>query len=123
IPTPRGRGRPTAVGVSCAALVAPGCLRARRWARETMAAAETSPLDAPPPPPPAPEVDARFLRLRDDVIGATRSQRYFDLILWPRLVELTDAAALVRPPGRRGPGQRGPSPRAPGAPVAEIRTR
>ena len=38
--------------------------------------------------PPAPELDARFLALRDDVRYSIRSRRYFDVILWPRLVEL-----------------------------------
>lgn len=58
----------------------------------------------------APSLDrTRFHQLRDDVRLAARSQRHFDLVVWPRLVRLAKAphdAPLAKPPGRsfgRGP--------------------
>ena len=55
-----------------------------------------------------PELDTRFLALRDDVIYSVRSRRYFDVILWPRLSELA-GTELPRPAPRRGIRRRGPS--------------
>jgi len=100
--------RPAAVRLSCALLVAIACARARRWARDAAGPYPTSPLDAPSPAPPAPVLDARFRGLRDDLIYSTRSRRYFDVILWPRLGEL-GGSDLARPPERRVLRRRGPS--------------
>jgi len=100
--------QPVAVRLSCAAIVAAGCVRALRRARGAMEAEPRSPLDAPPPPAAVPELDARFLALRDDVIHGTRSRRYFDRILWPRLSGLA-GTDLPRPAERRGLRRRGPS--------------
>ena len=60
------------------------------------------------PVPPPPELDSRFLRLRDEVVYSTRSRRYFDAILWPQLGRLA-GADLPRPPERRGLRRRGPA--------------
>ncbi len=100
--------QPVAVRLSCAAIVAAGCVRVLRRARGAMEAEPISPLDAPPPPAAVPELDARFLALRDDVIHGTRSRRYFDRILWPRLSGLA-GTDLPRPAERRGLRRRGPS--------------
>jgi hypothetical protein len=100
--------RTLAVRLVCAVAVAAGCVRAVRWARGVVQAEDVSPLDAPPPPGAGPELDARFLALRDDVIYGTRSRRYFDVILWPRLSELA-GTELPRPAARRGIRRRGPS--------------
>jgi hypothetical protein len=64
----------------------------------------------------------RFARLRDDVIWSSRSHRYFDVVLWPRLVEL-GGLELSRPPSRRGLLRRGPSLRALEAVIAQIERR
>jgi hypothetical protein len=67
-----------------------------------------SPFDAPPPAPPEPELDSRFLRLRDEVVYSVQSRRYFDAILWPRLCTLA-GTSLPAPPERAGIRRRGPS--------------
>jgi hypothetical protein len=57
------------------------------------------------------------------VIYGTRSRRYFEVILWPRLVELARSEMLPRPEDRRGLRRRGPSLRAIEELVAEIERR
>lgn len=115
--------RPVAVRLACTAAVIAGCVRALRWARGAAAPPVVSPLDAPAPPAAVPELDARFLALRDDVIYGTRSRRYFDVILWPRLGALAGSEMLARPANRRGFPRRGPSLRAIEELVAEIEKR
>jgi hypothetical protein len=114
--------RPIVVRLACAAVVAVGCVRARRWVRDAMSPPAVSVLDAPPPARPAGEVDARFRGLHDDLVFSTRSQRYFDAILWPRLSALA-GADLPRPPERPGRRRRGPSLRTLEALVAEVERR
>jgi hypothetical protein len=114
--------RPTAVRLACAVIVVAGCARARRWAREALAPLPVSPFDAPPPPPPVVEMDGRFLRLRDDLVSSTRSRRYFDVVLWPRLCDLA-GVELPRPPEQRARLRRGPSLKALGALVALVERR
>ncbi len=100
--------RPAALRLSCVVVVPFGCVHARRWARDALAAPAMSPLDAPPAPPPAAVLDAGFCKLRDDLIASTRSRRYFDVILGPRLSALA-GAELPRPAERRVASRRGPS--------------
>lgn len=114
--------QPVAVRLSCAAIVAAGCVRALRLARDAMEPEPISPLDAPPPRAAVPELDARFLALRDDVTYGTRSRRYFDAILWPRLSGLA-GPDLPRPAERRGLRPRGPSMSALARLVTEIERR
>jgi len=114
--------RPIALRLACAVVVAAGCVRARRWVRETVEPHAISAVDAPPREPPAPELDARFMRLRDDLIASTRSRRYFDVILWPRLSKLA-GADLPRPAKRRGIPRLGPSLHALEGLIAEIEGR
>jgi hypothetical protein len=115
--------RPVAVRLSCAAAVIAGCVRALRWARAAAAPSVVSPMDAPAPPAAVPELDARFLALRDDVVYGTRSRRYFDVILRPRLDTLAGAEGLPRAADPRGIRRRGPSLRAIEELVAEIERR
>lgn len=91
--------RPTAIRLGCTLLVVAGGVRLRRSVVRSMEGQSLSPLDASPPPAPPPELDARYLRLREDLILSTRSRRYFDAILWPRLLEL--AGGRLAPPARR----------------------
>ena len=98
--------RSAVVRLVCAGAVAAVAMRARRWAAGPGGA--VSLLDAPPPPAAEAELDARFLALRDDVIHGTRSRRYFDVILWPRLTALA-TGPLPRPATRRGVRPRGPA--------------
>jgi len=115
--------RPVAVRLVCTAAVIAGCVRALRWARGAGAPPVVSPLDGHAPPAAGPELDARFLALRDDVIYGTRSRRYFEVILWPRLHALARSEMLPRPANRRGIPRRGPSLRAISEVVAEIERR
>lgn len=114
--------RPVVVRLACAGIVAVGCVHLRRWARDGLAAPAISPLDAPLAPPPAAELDAGFRRLHDDLIASTRSRRYFDVILWPRLSALA-GAELAPPAERRVARRRGPSLHAIERIIAEIERR
>jgi hypothetical protein len=100
--------RPLVVRLAAAAIVAAVCLRVVRRVGATLDADAGSPFDTPPPAPPEPELDSRFLRLRDEVVFSVRSRRYFDAILWPRLRALA-STDLPRPPERPGFRRRGPS--------------
>ena len=99
--------RPVALRLACAVIVFAGCVRVIRGVRRAIEGHPTSALDTPPPVSPAQEMDERFLRLRDELIFSTRSQRYFDAILWPRLLRLA-GATLPRPAERRGRRRGGP---------------
>jgi hypothetical protein len=111
--------RTLAVRLVCATAAIAGCIRAVRWARDAVAAERISPLDAAEPQPPGPELDPRFLALREDVIESARSRRYFDVVLWPRLVELA-GTQLRRPASRWSVLRRGPSMRELSRLVGEI---
>lgn len=114
--------RSAVVRLACALVVAVGCVHVRRWARDALEPPTISPFDVSPAPPPAAEVDASFRRLHDDLIASTRSRRYFDVILWPRLSALT-GAELPRPAERRVGRRRGPSLPAIERIIAEIERR
>jgi hypothetical protein len=100
--------RPLAVRVACALIVVAGCLRVTRRVRRSIDGYAPSVLEAPPAVAPAPELDERFLRLRDELVFGSRSRRHFDLILWPRLLRLA-GASLPRPAERHGIFRDGPS--------------
>ena len=114
--------RAAAVRLACAVIVVAGCARVLRGVRSSMQGDAPSPLDAPPPVSPAPELDERFLRLRDDLVFSTRSRRYFDVILWPRLGDLA-GGTLPRPAERRGIRRRGPSLKTLESLIAEVERR
>ena len=101
--------RPLIVRLACAGLVGLVCLRVVAGLGRAAERDIASPLDAPAPPVPEPELDSRFVRLRDEVVFSTRSRRYFDAILWPRLCGLA-GEDLPRPAERHGLRRRlGPS--------------
>jgi hypothetical protein len=112
--------RTLAIRLGCGLLVVAGCVRLTRSARRAIDEQPPSALDAPPALPPAPELDERFVRLRGDVTAGTRSQRYFDSILWPRLLAIA-GESLPRPAAR--PARRGPSLRALERLIAEAEKR
>lgn len=114
--------RSVTVRLACAAIVVAGCVRVLRGVRRSIEARAASALDAPPPSARAPELDARFLGLRDELVFSTRSARYFDAVLWPRLQRF-GGADLSRPEDRQGMRRRGPSLRALERLVAEIEKR
>jgi len=100
--------RPLAGRLACALLVAFGCIRIVRSVRGAMAG-QASALDAPSPRAQPPDLDERFLRLRDELRFSVRSRQYFETILWPQLCRL-GPADLPRPAERRrGPGRDGPA--------------
>ena len=100
--------RPLAARLACGLLVAVGCVRLIRSARRSLEGAATSALDAPAPRAQPPDLDERFLRLRDELRFSTRSRQYFETILWPQLGRL-GGADLSRPPERHGVRRDGPS--------------
>ena len=53
------------------------------------------------------QVDDRFVRLRDDLMFSTKSRRYFEAFLWPRLRTL--GGADLTPPPEAPRSRRGPS--------------
>ncbi len=114
--------RSVALRGACALAVAVGCARAARWARSVRAPGPVSALDAPAAPVPVAALDERFLALWDDVRFGTRSRRYFDRVLWPRLAALA-GHPLARPAARRGIGRRGPSLTSLEGVLAEIERR
>jgi hypothetical protein len=114
--------RPVAVRLGCAVIVVAGCVRLRRVARRSIERSASSVLDVPPPAPTDPDLDTRFLRARDDLVFSARSQRYFDAVLWPRLVELA-GPELPRPAARAGIRRRGPSLRTLEGLIAEAEKR
>jgi len=116
--------RPVAVRLACAIALGIGCARARRWARDAVETGVVSPFEAPASPAPAVQLDAGFLRLRDDLVASTRSRRYFDVVLWPRLASLAGPGpALPRPARRRLLRRRGPTLRELEDLVARVESR
>ncbi len=111
--------RPLVVRLACAAIVVFGCIRVTRAVRRSIEHEPPSVLDTPPPASRHPTVDERFLRLRDDLVFSRRSQRYFDVFLWPRLRDL-GGADLAPPVTRR---RRGPSSSAVERLISEIERR
>jgi hypothetical protein len=110
-----------AVRVGCALAVMAGGLHLRRAVRRAIGEDARSPLDASPAPAPPPDLDGGYLRARDDVVWSTRSRRYFDAILWPRLLALA-GGHLARPAARTGT-RRGPSLRALERAIAQVERR
>jgi hypothetical protein len=101
--------RPLAARLACSLVVAFFCVRIVRSVRGSMEGAAPSALDASPPRAQPPELDERFLRLRDELRFSARSRRYFETILWPQLRRL-GGDDLPTPPERHGPLRRdGPS--------------
>jgi hypothetical protein len=100
--------RPLAARLACALLVAAACTRLIRSARGSIEGAGASALDVAAPRAQPPELDERFLRLRDELRFGTRSRQYFETILWPDLGRL-GGAGLSLPPERRGIRRDGPS--------------
>jgi len=100
--------RPLAARLACAAIVVAGCVRVMRSVRRSLAEQAPSALDAPAAKAHAPELDERFLRLRDELVFSVRSRQYFDGILWPQLRRL-GGVDLPRPVERRGVRRDGPS--------------
>ena len=91
--------RSVAIRLVCAVIVAAGCVRVIRGVRRSIDGSAASSLDAPPRVAPAQELDERFLRLRDELVFSVRSRRYFDAILWPRMLRL--AGPSLSPPAER----------------------
>ena len=100
--------RPLATRMACAALVVVGCARLIRSVRSSLEGHPPSALDAPAAKAQAPELDERFLRLRDELVFSTRSRHYFNSIFWPQLTKLA-GADVPRPATRRGFRRDGPS--------------
>ncbi len=105
--------RAAGIRLACAAVVAAIGVRVVRGIRRAIDEGPPFELDAAPAAPAPPDLDERFVRLRDELRFSVRSQRYFDTVLWPRLVELA-GPALAPPPARRRGRRDGPSGRGRG---------
>ena len=99
--------RPLAARLACAALVAFGCIRMVRSVRGSTEGAAAWALDAASPRAEPPELDERFVRLRDELRFSARSRQYFDTILWPQLRRL-GGHDLPAPTERHGVRRDGP---------------
>ena len=113
--------RPLAARLACALLVAFFCVRIVRSVRGSFEG-HASALDATPPQAQPPELDERFLRLRDELRFSVRSRKYFETILWPQLCRL-GGDDLPRPPERRGVRSDGPALRELERAVAAVEAR
>jgi hypothetical protein len=92
--------------VACAFVLGVALLQFRRAFLDRLADRGASALDAARGRlEPEPGVPHHFHDLASDVRTALRSRRYFDKVLWPRLIALTPRP-LLRPAARPG---RGPS--------------
>lgn len=100
--------RVTIVHLVCAVVVTVGSIRVVRGVRRTADGHATSPVDMPPAPAPTVILDEVFLRRRDELTYSIRSRRYFDAVLWPRLLALA-GTHLPPPPRRRWCSRLGPS--------------
>jgi hypothetical protein len=100
--------RAVGVRLASAAIVVAASVRVIRGVRRAAEASPPFALDAAPPAAPPPELDERFLRLRHELVFSIRSRRYFDTVLWPRLLKLA-GTTLAPPPERRGRRRNGPS--------------
>ncbi|MGH7334663.1 MAG: hypothetical protein ACREKS_18340 [Candidatus Rokuibacteriota bacterium] len=87
------------VRLVCATAVALGSMRLVRNVRRAAAERPNSPADVPPVAPATTILDDAFLRRRDELTYSVRSRRYFDAVLWPRLLAL--AGRQLSPPPRR----------------------
>ena len=99
--------RPLAARLACALLVAFFCVRILRSVRGALDG-HASALDAAPPRAQPPEMDERFLRLRDELRFSMRSRKYIETILWPQLCRI-GGDDLPLPPARHGVRHDGPS--------------
>jgi hypothetical protein len=88
--------RPVAARLACAGLLIGVSLRVLRSVRTSFEEHTGSVLDVPSPRAHAPELDERFVRLRDEVVYSVRSRQYFEGILWPQLQRL----GAAEPPPR-----------------------
>jgi hypothetical protein len=114
--------RGPAVRLGCAVIVVVGSSRVIRGLRRSLDADAPSPLDAARVAASAPELHEGFVKLRDEIAVSTRSRRYFDLTLWPRLLALC-GPGLAPPARRRGILSDGPSVRAIERLVANVEER
>lgn len=113
--------RPLAARVAAAALVGIGCMRLIRSVRGSLEEQTPSALDAPAARAASPELDERFLRLRDELRFSTRSRQYFDSILSPQLAQLA-GRDLPEIPTRRRFRRDGPSVSALAGLITKVET-
>jgi hypothetical protein len=105
--------RAVAIRLACTVAVVAISVRVVRGVRRAIEAAPPFELDAAAAAPAPPELDERFVRLRDELRFSVRSRRYFDTVLWPRLAGLA-GPGLAAPPDRRRARRDGPAGRGRG---------
>jgi hypothetical protein len=102
--------RTLATRIATAVVLGLAALRIRTLVRLALADRAYSAFDAATSTAAVPTPDrTRFHQIHDEVRFGAKSQRYFDLVFWPRLLALARepaAESLPKPPGRsfgRGP--------------------
>jgi hypothetical protein len=110
------------IRVICALALAVGSFRVVRSVRRAAADHPISPADGPAGVPPTAILDEVFLRRRDELTYSVRSRRYFDAVLWPRLLALA-GRPLPPPPRRPWLSRLGPSRATIEGLIAEIERR
>jgi len=102
--------RPLVIRLASAVVVGIALLHLRGIVRERIDTQSTSAFElALHRTPVQPRLAPLFLKLRDEVRFSTTSQKYFERVLWPRILELpvggsrgrSSAAPPVMPAGRR----------------------
>jgi len=96
--------RAVAIRLACTVAVVAISVRVVRGVRRAIEEGPRFELDAVAAAPAPPELDERFVRLRDELRFSVRSRRYFDTVLWPRLAELAGPGLVPPAPRRRGAG-------------------
>ena len=99
--------RALAIRLACVAIVVAVSVRTLRHVRSAVEDAPPWALDEAPAVLPPPELDERFVRLRDELVFSSRNRRYFEMALRPRLERLAGTELSPRPErrGRRGPAR------------------
>ena len=96
------------VRLVCALAVTMGSFRLVRSVRRAVTVHPTPPYDSLLVAPAPAILDEVFMRRRDELTYSVRSRRYFDAVLWPRLLALA-GRPLPLPPRRPWLSRLGPS--------------
>jgi hypothetical protein len=102
--------RPTVIRLATSLMLAIALMQVHKSLRRDVEGQARSHFDLEREPRlPAAKVDADFSKLRNELQHSLRSRRYFDSVLWPRVVALAGRhGTRLAPPPRRWLARRGP---------------